>query len=289
MYPLFKQPYRLYVLFGYGGILIPVLMLVDFTVREIKLLEMPGVGTDNFPLGILRVALVGMLIYLTLLILAAIPISQYSLKKYGKLVEATLHQCQVDLFVCEHERFELMIKKHPKRFNHVIRQKILHNLGAGYFAQGEFELASALLQKKPKWKEKGEKRLLTLYYLLNNCQLFIAKKDLLRAEEFFTDAELFLERHKDLVLHRQVVDFYAVTKASFCITKGELEGIEDILNVHLKNARHLYHEVQCQLLLSKIYLKEERKSEARKALAFVIENGGDSYFAREAEYMLKGV
>lgn len=188
-----------------------------------------------------------------------------------------------------------------KEFNTIYKQKsklvqnlVYYNLSTGYYYLGDNELTKSFLDKINLSIYKQDKKVRrglinSLLYENNVACYYINQKDISNAEIHIKAMKELLDNdkmnfYKDMYWH-----LYEEKKVCLQMLNGSYDGLETYYQNQLERNTKQLDKVITNYRLGEVYLHYGKTKEAAQAFEYAKNNGGDTFFAKEAEGHLKAL
>lgn len=203
-------------------------------------------------------------------------------KRLNKLIEL-LNNCHTQAFL---DAYDKLHSTHPRT-----RALLAVNRSAGLLNIGRPRQALAELEAIPTDfpnNAAGTVMAGTYYNNLLMAHLYLrdipqARQDLEKMRQALDSPRLKPQHREGLLIH------YQDKVVLLDLLQGQYDGAEQYFTATLREEKALVRQVTCRYWLSRLYEQQGRTEEAEMEMRFVWRNGGDTWYAREADKLLGGL
>ena len=201
-------------------------------------------------------------------------------KRLNKLIEL-LNNCHTQAFLDAYD------KLHSKQTR--TQTLLALNRSAGLLNIGRPRQALAQLQTvSTSFPSNAAGAEMAGVYYNNLLMAHLCLRDIPQAQRDLTQLQQVLNNPRLKPQHREtLLTHYRDKELVLDLVQGRYDGAEQYLTSTLADEKILLRQVSCRYWLARLYAQQGRTVEAEKELYFVRDNGGDTWYAREAAKLLE--
>ena len=242
------------------------------------------VALGSLPLLVPRMFLLGFPLALLWAFLCGWFFNGRAKKRMQKINDFRMEQCDLKSYTEAMEK--IFFERHSKKLDSFIRA----SLSTGYHDLGMPEKALELLHEAPVFLPNASGATTRVIYYNNMASSYLQLYDSENASRCLKQMH---EGLSDPMLPPQLRSVYAQLlqdkEQIGRMVRGDYHGAEDYFRLYLERNPQRLPQTVGHYYLAKIYMHRDDVEKAKECLRFAAENGGDTFYAKQAKDILAGL